>query len=150
MKLGLLGWLLAGVASAQATGGKIPPPPPQVISLGFATTVPASCAATDPQALLIEPAAAAPGLYLCRSGVYLPMIVAPRFSDGEVPAGVQNGSNRVFTLAHYPLATPVVTLNGLVLRTRNDYNRSGLTLTLVPAQIAPKAGVDIFQVWYRW
>lgn len=54
--------------------------------------------------------------------------------SNEVPSGVINGANAVFTLAHIPAAgTLQVYLNGLLQTLTTDYSLSGKTITFVRA-----------------
>lgn len=60
----------------------------------------------------------------------------------EVPSGLVNGSNAVFTLSSSPKAgTVIVFINGLVQRLTTDYTIVGQTITFVSA---PEAGQDIY------
>jgi hypothetical protein len=72
---------------------------------------------------------------------------APSFADAEVPSGTINGSNTSFTLAHTPLATPIVEEDGL-LPTRGagsfGYTLSGTSLIFTDA---PQRSVHL---WYRY
>lgn len=78
----------------------------------------------------------------------------PNFADGEVPAGVIDGVNRVFTLAHPP--NPALSLkdylNGLVQKPGTppgDFVLVGLTITY---NVAPLAGTkpDTHITFYRY
>jgi hypothetical protein len=72
------------------------------------------------------------------------------FSDAEVPAGLVNGSNAVFTLSASP--SPVSSLgvfrNGLLQTQGADYTVSGNAITFFTASL-PQAG-DILQATYRF
>jgi hypothetical protein len=75
-----------------------------------------------------------------------------RFSDGEVPSGVVNGSNTTFTLANPPnpaeslLLFLVLSPTSRVLQIQGtDYTLSGSTITM---GTAPSTGS--FVSWYRY
>jgi hypothetical protein len=76
--------------------------------------------------------------------------VVPSFSDGEVPAGVINGSNTSFTLnfAPSPAASLDLYRNGLLLRVGQDYAITGQAITFFLAA-TPQAG-DLLQASYRY
>lgn len=73
---------------------------------------------------------------------------AINFSDEEIPAGSINSANTVFALANSPnpAASLLLTLNGLVLESGNDYGLSGNTITMA---VAPTTG-DVLIAWYRF
>src|SRR5579862_4386895 len=75
--------------------------------------------------------------------------LGPAFTDGEVPAGLVNGSNTVFTLAAAPSPLASLTLyrNGLLMRQASDYTISGSTITFFVAS-TPQAG-DLLLANYR-
>ena len=66
--------------------------------------------------------------------------------DGEAPAGVKNGSNRLFTLPHVPLFLTLV-WNGMVLTEGVDFTIVGTNITLL--RDGPAAD-DIFSAFYTW
>jgi hypothetical protein len=72
------------------------------------------------------------------------------FADAEVPAGVTNGVNTIFTLSGTPLPASSLRVfrNGLLQKEGVDYQLAVNTLTFTPVSI-PQTG-DIVQVWYRW
>lgn len=70
------------------------------------------------------------------------------FSDGEVPAGTVNGQNTLFTLAFTPMADPVLTNNGVVVKQGADYTLNGTVITFSPSA-TPQPG-DLLQAWYRY
>jgi hypothetical protein len=76
--------------------------------------------------------------------------VVPSFSDGEVPAGVINGSNTSFTLNFAPSPAGSLDLyrNGLLLRVGQDYAITGQAITFFLAS-TPQAG-DLLQASYRY
>ena len=84
-------------------------------------------------------------LILDINGYYVPQ---PNFSDGETPAGVADGANTTFTLAHTPLAysKALITCNGVVQKMGADYTLTGATITFVSAPTP----ADVLQVWYRY
>ena len=71
------------------------------------------------------------------------------FVDNEVPSGITNGSNAVFTLASTPNPPGSVELsrNGLVLRQGPDYTLSGANISFTGSSI-PLAG-DNLVAFYR-
>ncbi len=76
--------------------------------------------------------------------------VFTNFSDGEVPTGIVDGSNTVFTLA-FPPSPPAsleLYLNGLRMRSGADYQLSGNTITFFVAS-TPQAG-DLLLANYRY
>lgn len=77
-------------------------------------------------------------------------IGVPNFVDAEVPAGVIDGSNAVFTLANAPNPPESMLLlkNGLKLRAGVAFTLTGKTITFVPAR-KPQIG-DILEVHYRY
>jgi len=76
--------------------------------------------------------------------------VVPSFSDGEVPAGIVNGSNTVFSLnfAPSPAASLDLFRNGLLMKQGVDYTLSGHTITFFLAS-TPQAG-DLLLASYRY
>lgn len=73
----------------------------------------------------------------------------PGFVDGEVPAGLVNGSNTVFTLANQasPGTSLAVYRNGLLQLQNTDYTLAGNALTFA-ANSTPQAG-DLLVASYR-
>lgn len=74
------------------------------------------------------------------------------FVTREIPAGTQNGSNLVFTLANTPISgTEQVFLNGLLLRpgASYDYTISGATITFNAGNAPQAATVDWLCVTYQ-
>lgn len=77
---------------------------------------------------------------------------ATNFSDAEIPSGIINGTNLVFTLAHPPVGTSLeLTLNGIVQQVGvvNDFTLVGSTITFNSTATIPQMG-DVMQVWYRY
>jgi hypothetical protein len=76
--------------------------------------------------------------------------VLPQFSDGEVPAGLINGSNVTFTVANAPSpnASLELYLNGLRLEQGVDYSIIGSTITFTSAAV-PQTG-DLLLASYRY
>jgi hypothetical protein len=74
----------------------------------------------------------------------------PNFADEETPAGVTNGSNAAFSLAHTPnpATSLILVRNGLVMKQVMDYTVSGSTVTFGGAAI-PQSG-DTIQAFYRY
>jgi hypothetical protein len=71
-----------------------------------------------------------------------------KFVRGEVPTGVLNGVNAIFTLANSPVANTVsLSLNGVRLTANLDYSTSGNTITFYSNDI-PQPG-DIPQADYE-
>lgn len=74
--------------------------------------------------------------------------LGPNFADSETPAGVIDGVNKTFTLAHSP--SPAISLelfnNGLLQHAGGDYTLSGNTITFV---VAPSIGTTLL-AWYRY
>jgi len=69
------------------------------------------------------------------------------FSDGEVPSGTIDGSNTSFTLAHTPLATPILEEDGLMPvrgAASFGYTLSGTSLTFTDP---PQRSLHL---WYRY
>jgi hypothetical protein len=75
---------------------------------------------------------------------------SPNFADGEIPAGLVNGSNTVFTLANppSPAASLLLFRNGLLMRQGSDYQISGSTVTFFVAS-TPQTG-DLLVSSYRY
>jgi len=73
-----------------------------------------------------------------------------RFSDHELPVGVIDGLNHIFTTALTP--NPPVSLhvwrNGILLRSSVDYTASGNVITFLSCCV-PQAG-DLLEVSYRY
>ncbi|MDP2998828.1 MAG: hypothetical protein Q8N47_15180, partial [Bryobacterales bacterium] len=71
------------------------------------------------------------------------------FIDGEVPGGVIDGSNTVFTLVEAPVPESglMVYRNGLLQKSGIDYTLTGVTITFLTAS-TPQAG-DLLLVFYR-
>jgi len=78
-----------------------------------------------------------------------PGTVNTAFVDGEVPSGMQNGTNASFNLANTPSSpsTLMVYRNGLLLANGADYSLNGTAITFVSTQV-PQSN-DIVQVYYR-
>lgn len=72
------------------------------------------------------------------------------FADAEIPAGVVNGSNTVFTLASSPSPASSLELyrNGLLMRQGTDYQISGNMVTFFLASV-PLTG-DLLAAYYRF
>jgi hypothetical protein len=86
------------------------------------------------------------------SGSGLPMIgesSSGDFVDGEIPAGLANGSNVTFTLANAPnpAASLALYLNGIRQSPQVDYTLSGSTITFING-VVPEVG-DILRASYR-
>src|SRR5579862_294428 len=75
--------------------------------------------------------------------------LGPAFTDGEVPAGLVNGSNATFTLtlAPSPVASLLLFRNGLLMRQGSDYLVSGNTVTFFTTSV-PQTG-DLLLASYR-
>jgi hypothetical protein len=84
------------------------------------------------------------GLYLTETPASL-----SRYIVREVPSGTKNNSNKIFTLAHTPVAgTEMLFVNGILQNygATEDYTISGGTLTI---NDAPKAAdVLLVTYWY--
>jgi hypothetical protein len=72
----------------------------------------------------------------------------PQFADEETPAGVVDGLNKVFTLAHSPNPAASLELfdNGVLQYPTASFTLAGNTITFV---VAPMAG-HILLAWYRF
>ena len=72
------------------------------------------------------------------------------FADAEVPAGVLDGSNRAFTLAHSPNPSGSLVLfrNGIAMKNGADYSLSGAAVNFFQGA-QPRTG-DLLQAWYRY
>jgi hypothetical protein len=87
------------------------------------------------------------GLQLFHGGVELQDgTITTGYADGETPAGLVDGKNAAFTLAHAPVAAPALFLNGLLQRTPADYKLTGAALVFAAAP-DPAATITVF---YRW
>lgn len=78
---------------------------------------------------------------------------AINFSDGETPSGSITGTsgsdgNATFTLAHPPVATPILEKNGQVRELGVAYTLTGSTITYL-APFIPVVG-DTHKIWYRY
>ena len=71
-----------------------------------------------------------------------------RFQDYETPSGVIDGSNKVFTLQHFPhpATNLILVLDGAVQLRGKHFNLNGGTVSFV---VAPQPG-SIMVAWYRW
>jgi hypothetical protein len=91
-----------------------------------------------------------PSPYTVQNPILFATIAA--FSDGEIPSGVINGINNIFTLVNTP--NPALSLlvlrNGVQQEQGVAYTVSGNTIsfTLNPLYI-PQTG-DVIQAWYRY
>jgi hypothetical protein len=76
--------------------------------------------------------------------------VLPQFADGEVPAGLVNGVNTVFTLNFPPSPGASLSLfkNGVLQRAGTDFLLSGPTITFLFSSV-PQTG-DVLQARYRY
>lgn len=76
--------------------------------------------------------------------------IVPAYSDAEVPSGIINGLNQVFTVANLPSPTSSVEVyhNGILMEQGLDYTISGASITFSPASV-PQVG-DIVLVNYRY
>lgn len=72
--------------------------------------------------------------------------ISANTSENEVPGGVQNGSNVIFTLLHPPLRGLLLFLNGIVLTFNADYTIFGSVLIL---NTAPSSD-DVLVAYYRY
>jgi hypothetical protein len=74
----------------------------------------------------------------------------PTYSDGEIPAGLVNGSNAVFTLANAPSPAASLSLyrNGLFMRQGVDYSITGNQVTFFLTSV-PQTG-DLLVASYRY
>lgn len=77
-----------------------------------------------------------------------PVITPLSHEDAEIPAGVVDGANKVFTLQRTPnpASSLILIRNGLIVSEGVDYTLSGQTVTFVEA---PTPG-DVMRAWYRW
>lgn len=66
--------------------------------------------------------------------------------DGEIPAGIKNAINRVFTLAHAPTFL-ILVWNGMVQTESADFTLSGDTITFL--RDGP-ASDDVLSASYSW
>lgn len=65
---------------------------------------------------------------------YVPYDLPNVFVDQEIPSGVKNSSNTIFTLANTPIAGSVyVYLNGLLCENTIDYTIASATITFTIA-----------------
>jgi hypothetical protein len=82
-------------------------------------------------------------------GTAAPCVAALIFIDDEIPSGVINGSNAIFTITTVP--SPATSLhvfrNGLLMKLGYDYTLSGTTITFVTGAI-PQSG-DTLIATYR-
>lgn len=63
-----------------------------------------------------------------------PSVIANYFVFNEIPAGLKNNINKIYTLANTPVAgASVVYLNGLLQAPNFDYTMIGNTITFVKA-----------------
>jgi hypothetical protein len=76
--------------------------------------------------------------------------IVPAYADAEVPSGIINGLNQIFTVANTPSPTTSVEVyhNGILMEQGLDYTISGGTITFAPVSI-PQVG-DIVLVNYRY
>lgn len=74
----------------------------------------------------------------------------PNFVDGEMPAGVMNGVNAIFTLANAPNPAASLQLfrNGQKMTAGMGFALAGKTITFIAPQI-PGAG-DVLEACYRY
>ena len=71
------------------------------------------------------------------------------FSDAELPAGTQNGSNQTFTLAYIPQVNSLrLYLNGTFLVPNVDYTIASLTITIDVASTPGSS--DNLTAFYRF
>jgi hypothetical protein len=69
------------------------------------------------------------------------------FADAEVPAGLINGANHVYTLVNAPSGASLqLFLNGIMCKAGVDYVLAGNTITYTNA---PQAG-DSHEAFYRY
>jgi hypothetical protein len=81
----------------------------------------------------------------------IPVTLPFAFADAELPAGMIDGKNAAFTLAHAPQGASLqLVRNGLTLLAgaANDYTLAGVAITF-SAGAVPQAG-DNLQAWYRF
>jgi len=76
--------------------------------------------------------------------------IVPAYSDAEIPSGIINGLNQVFTVANTPSPATSVEVyhNGILMEQGLDYTISGAIITFATASI-PQVG-DIVLVNYRY
>jgi hypothetical protein len=76
--------------------------------------------------------------------------IVPAYADAEVPSGIVNGLNQIFTLANVPspISSVEVYHNGILMEQLLDYTISGGVITFSPSTI-PQVG-DIVLVNYRY
>lgn len=95
-------------------------------------------------------------VYDAATGKWKPGNVAgggANFADDETPAGAINGTNgsdgnAVFTLAHAPIANPILAKNGQIMVQGVAYTLAGNTITFIAPYI-PITG-DVLTAWYRF
>lgn len=75
--------------------------------------------------------------------VFYISVATPQVSS-EAPAGLIDGSNKIFVLAHTPSGQVMIFLNGMFQSPGIDYNLSATTVTFVSA---PSAG-DVVRAFY--
>lgn len=69
------------------------------------------------------------------------------FSDGEIPGGAMDGTNKVFTLAHPPVGRSLIlAYNGVIQNVGTDYQQNMNNITMSEA---PVVG-DTLLAWYRY
>ena len=74
--------------------------------------------------------------------------LVPQFFDAETPAGLVDGSNATFTLAHTPSGSSLMLFrNGIYMKGGLDYSLSGATIQFVSAAV-PTPG-DTLMASYR-
>jgi hypothetical protein len=76
--------------------------------------------------------------------------LVPAYSDAEVPSGIINGLNQIFTVANTPSPTSSVEVyhNGILMEQGLDYTIAGGTITFASVSV-PQVG-DIVLVNYRY
>ena len=103
-----------------------------------------SCVALDRSVFTLDTSTAPPTLRLT-----VPNVTAV-FVDSEVPAGVMNGANTVFTLANTPKpGTLHLYWNGSRLSMAADYTLSANIITFTPAVTSPPGSTDVLTADYQ-
>jgi hypothetical protein len=143
-----VGWKVFGAAAAA---------PVPASAIAYASAVPVNCPPGSPQLLIQKTSTGLVAFHSCDAGKYKQFWRAPRFIDNETPAGVVDGKNTHFTLAHAP-APPEsieITMRGYTLTYPNDVQVIGRDLYLNPNTILPQMDDNLgkpqpFNARYRY
>lgn len=73
------------------------------------------------------------------------------FADMEVPHGVLDGNNQIFTIVNIPnpANSLILTRNGLVMKRGVDYSISANNITFASGESTPQES-DLLLTWYRY